>query len=75
MAEKLQPDDLREKSDKELQRILDDLQKGKAKAVTEASQQVTPEESIGTYKRNIARVKTILNERRDAVANSRRGGP
>ncbi len=74
MVSKLQPDELRQKSVTELQQTLSDLQKKKVKLIAEAEQDVHPEESIGTVKRNIARVKTIINEKQDRVANSRSGG-
>lgn len=66
MAEKISPDEYRNMSIKEIQRTINDQRKKKKKVLYGefgAGRASHPEESIGTIKRNIARAKTIMNER------------
>jgi len=66
MAEKIPADELRGKSIKEIQRIINDQKKKKRNIFGEemgTKNPMQPSESLGTVKRNIARAKTIMNER------------
>ena len=66
MAEKISADEYREMSIKEIQRTINNQRKKKKKVLygqMGAGKNPRPDESVGTIKRNIARAKTIMNER------------
>lgn len=66
MVEKISCDELRQKNTKEIQRIINDQKKAKMDVFAEemgTKNPSNPSESIGTIKRNIARCKTVINER------------
>jgi len=68
MTEKIQPKDFREMSVKEIQRTINEQRKNLKQRFTEepgSKSAMQPSESYGTMKRNIARGKTILNEKLD----------
>lgn len=68
MVEKIDADRFREMSTKDLQSKINDLKKQRVKVYSSEMGSGKPEqqvESLGTIKRNIARAKTVLNERLD----------
>lgn len=66
MAEKIDADEFRQMSVKQIQRTINDQKLEKKKVVSEELGSGNPtqaSQSIGTIKRNIARAKTIINEK------------
>lgn len=66
MAEKKPAHELRQMRIKDIQRFINDQEKKKRKIFAETPSTSNPEqpsESMGTVKKNIARAKTILNEK------------
>jgi len=66
MTQKIPAEKLRDKDTKEIQRIINDQRKQIKSVFSEEFGRQFPEnpsESIGTMKKNIARCKTVLNER------------
>lgn len=68
MTEKISASELREKTPGELNQLITELKKEKVKAITPetgSAPDPQPSESIKTIRQNIARAKTVLNEKLD----------
>lgn len=73
MSKKITPDEFRDMSVKQIQRTINDQMKKKKKVLygeMGGGKSPRPKEDIGTIKRNIARGKTIMNEKLDDQVNN-----